>query len=231
MGVSRAMLTNLAAIDQSSRSRSNGQAIFQSDRLLAITCKGGHYGLALKGNQPHLFQQARQKLAAQKLRGEKPAWESDYEIGHGRLEKRILPLCEHDREESQLPGLRQLASLTRIRTGLGSGRIKAETRYFALSQEADEERTVRIAGALRGHWSVENKSHWRRDATRWREDRAPRRKPRGAKNLALLRSALLAIIDLSAHESLNAAFDHYTAYPLEALHLLTKAKPFPESAF
>jgi predicted transposase YbfD/YdcC len=185
----------------------------------------------LKGNQAELFKRAVQKLALQKIRGQAPAWESEEELGHGRIEKRLLRLCEYDCEESPLPGLRQFASLTRLWTDLKSGRVKAETRYFALSLEEDEERPARIAAALRGHWSVENKNHWRRDATRWREDRAPRRNPRGAKNLALLRSVLLALLDLGAHDSLNGAFDHYTARPTEALNLLLNATPFPESAF
>jgi predicted transposase YbfD/YdcC len=61
----------------------------------------------------------------------------------------------------------------------------------------------------REHWSVENKNHWRRDATVWREDRSARRKPKGAKNLALLRGALLALIPSDQFDSLNAAFDYY----------------------
>ncbi len=74
-------------------------------------------------------------------------------------------------------------------------------------------------------WSVENKNHWRRDATRWREDRSVRRKPKGAKNLALLRGAILALIPQEKFASLNAAFDHYTEHRTEAIRLLTQTAP------
>ena len=69
------------------------------------------------------------------------------------------------------------------------------------------------------------KNHWRRDATRWREDRGVRRKPRGAKNLALLRGAILALIRTDDFDSLNVAFDHYTEKRAEAIRLLTHTPP------
>lgn len=84
---------------------------------------------------------------------------------------------------------------------------------------------MRLAKIGREHWSVENKNHWRRDATRWREDRSVRRKPKGAKNLALLRGAILALIPQEKFSSLNAAFDHYIAHRAEVLQLLTQTAP------
>ena len=44
-----------------------------------------------------------------------------------------------------------------------------------------------------------------------------RRKPKGAKNLALLRGAILALNPQEKFTSLNAAFDHYTEKRAEAL--------------
>lgn len=72
---------------------------------------------------------------------------------------------------------------------------------------------------------MENKNHWRKDATAWREDRGARRKPRGARNLALLRNAILAIIPPEIHSSLNQAFIHYADHRAEALRLITHARP------
>jgi hypothetical protein len=72
---------------------------------------------------------------------------------------------------------------------------------------------------------VENKNHWRKDATVWREDRSTRRKPRGAKNLALLRNAILAILEPGLHDSLNQTFLHYADHRAEALRLITTTAP------
>ena len=62
---------------------------------------------------------------------------------------------------------------------------------------------------IREHWRVENRNHWRREASLWREDRAPKRTARGAKNLALMRSALLAVIAFEDFESRSDAFEYY----------------------
>jgi len=59
----------------------------------------------------------------------------------------------------------------------------------------------------------------------WREDRGTRRKPRGAKNLALLRNAILALIEPGLHDSLNQTFLRYADHRPEALRLITKAAP------
>lgn len=106
-----------------------------------------------------------------------------------------------------------------------AGDFKNETRHFITSLEEDEASFARLAAIGRGHWSVENRNHWRKDATVWREDRGARRKPRGAKNLALLRNAILALIEPDRHDSLNQAFKHYSNRSAEALRVLTKATP------
>ncbi len=117
------------------------------------------------------------------------------------------------------------SSLTRYYQQKCGGEPKQETRHFILSIEQGEATLVRLARIGREHWSVENKNHWRHDATRRREDRSVRRKPKGAKNLALLRGAILALIPQEKFSSLNAAFDHYAEHHAEALRLLTQTVP------
>jgi len=118
-----------------------------------------------------------------------------------------------------------VASITRHYQQKSGGESKRETRHFILSIEAGKHSHARLAQIGRDHWSVENKNHWRRDATRWREDRSVRRKPKGAKNLALLRGAILALIPPEKFTSLNAAFDHYIEHRAEAVRLFTQTQP------
>jgi hypothetical protein len=82
-----------------------------------------------------------------------------------------------------------------------------------------------LARIGREHWSVENKNHWRRDATRWRENRGVRRKLKGARDLALLRGAILALMPQEKFSSPNAAFDRYTTHRAEALRPSPKQLP------
>ena len=68
-------------------------------------------------------------------------------------------------------------------------------------------------------------NHWRRDAICWRENCSVRREPKGAKNLALLRGDILALIPQKRFTPLNAAFDHCTECRAEALCLFTQNAP------
>ena len=74
--------------------------------------------------------------------------------------------------------------------------LKSNTRVF-LSSLSAEENKARSTQAVRGHWSIENRNHHKRDASAWQEDRHKHRRPKAALNLALTRNALLAIMILS----------------------------------
>ena len=186
-----------------------------------ITAAGGDYFLALKDNQPTLHQLAQEKL------DDRPAdWTSGTGCEHGRIERRELRVVPFDLDTALLPGARQLVSLTRwYRDKKSSEDFKSETRYFITSFGEGEERHARLAEIARGHWSVENKNHWKKDATLWREDRGTRRKAQGARNLALLRNAILALIRHDEHDSLNQAFLHYADHRTDAMRLLTQTPP------
>jgi hypothetical protein len=190
---------------------------------MTILLKGGDYLIALKDNQPTLHKQAQSKLAAQP-----PAYTREVESGHGRIEIRQLFRVELDEDISSFPQGRQLLGITRHYTTKTEDEFSTsepETRYFITSLIWGECSPRQLTTFIRGHWSVENKNHWKRDASRWREDRSVRRKPRGAKNLALLRGALFCLIPTEEHSSINMAFEHYGANPALALHQLRKAHP------
>ena len=107
-----------------------------------------------------------------------------------------------------------------------SSELKSETRYFITSLEREEKSASRLAQAIRGHWSVENKNHWKRDNCLWKEDASrPRKKASGGQVLALLRGAVLRLHDTEAFETLNASFHHHTAKPHAALRLLKTPPP------
>jgi len=70
---------------------------------------------------------------------------------------------------ARFPQGRQLISLTRAWECQKTGRLKAESRIFITSLESEEKTPAQLAGIVRGHWAIENKNHWKRDTTRWRE--------------------------------------------------------------
>ena len=62
-------------------------------------------------------------------------------------------------------------------------------------------------------------NHWRRDASRWKEDACRLRNPQAAQNFALLRNALLALIPPDSG-TMEQIFERYTLSPAAALKLL-----------
>jgi predicted transposase YbfD/YdcC len=100
---------------------------------------------------------------------------------------------------------------------------KSHTRFF-LSSLSPRENT-RSTGAVRQHWSVENRNHYKRDASPWQEDRHRHRKPNAALNLALTRNVLLALIPFEEGEPLAHFFERYHRHPPQALRLILQARP------
>ena len=73
---------------------------------------------------------------------------------------------------------------------------------------------------------MENKNHWVRDTSLWKEDATrPRKKASGGQVLALIRGAILRLHDQEIFESLNASFHHHSAKSNSALRLLKTSPP------
>jgi hypothetical protein len=78
---------------------------------------------------------------------------------------------------------------------------------------------------VRGHWSVENPNHWRRDAL-WKEDQCRLRSPNSACALALLRTTLISLIKRVGRDNFSALFEDVQHDLSLGLHWLNKSK-FP----
>ncbi len=151
---------------------------------------------------------------------------SEWEKEHGRIERRHLARVDLDQDISSFPGARQFVRITREWVETNSDEFKSETRHFITSLERGRRSAARVAQAIRGHWSVENKNHWKRDTSLWKEDASrPRKKASGGQVLALLRGAILRLHDAEGFESLNAGFHHHTAKPWAALRLIKTPPP------
>lgn len=100
---------------------------------------------------------------------------------------------------------------------------KSHVRHFLTSLDpADKQR---IPAAVRGHWSVENLNHYKRDTSLWREDDHRHRRVNIAQNLSLTRNALLAIIPFGPDEPLSGWFEIYQRKPAKAIQLILHAAP------
>jgi predicted transposase YbfD/YdcC len=162
----------------------------------AIQQAGGDYVLALKRNQPSLYDEVAGYFDDPQTTGLASITVTDKD--HGRLETRSYTVSQDiawlagDRrypDEPRFPGLRCL-----IRTTTRSerrGKVSAQTRYFIASAPLSPERA---AEAIRGHWGIES-LHWVLDVI-FKEDLSRLRRGHGAKNMALVRRFAFNLVRL-----------------------------------
>ena len=92
------------------------------------------------------------------------------------------------------PFNRSIITIESHRTVKSSGKTSIEKRYYLSSQSADQRTPEEWINLTRSHWAgVENRNHWRRDATQG-EDRTRLQNSRALINLALLRSVNLRLL-------------------------------------
>jgi predicted transposase YbfD/YdcC len=94
-------------------------------------------------------------------------------------------------QQTDMPAARQVLDLRAQRTIKKTGAQASHQRLYISSIPASQADALMLGAYTRGHWGIENRNHWRRDAC-WGEDtRCRTRNPNAACALALLRSALL----------------------------------------
>ena len=113
------------------------------------------------------------------------------------------------------PGAAQVLRIERIREI--KDKTSTEIAYFVTSLPSSEAGPDRLLALARGHWGIENKLHWRRDAS-MNEDRC--RVRAGARPLASIRNLVLAMLK-SSGVSVPAAREAYAADSAKALGAVT----------
>jgi predicted transposase YbfD/YdcC len=165
----------------------------QKEIAAQIRDQGGHYVLAVKENQPRLYEDI-ERFWQQQLETEWAAAASvaqTQEVGHGREEDRycwVFPAGPWLREQQQWEGLKAIVVVVSERAVGDSSR--SDCRFYIASRQASARRMLQV---IRGHWGVENSLHWVLDVT-FDEDASRVRKDHGPENLALLRRMALSLL-------------------------------------
>jgi len=122
---------------------------------------------------------------------------------------------------ADFPYARSLIIVRNCRTVKKTAQTTTEPHYYLSSVLPDHYRPLEWLNLIRGHWAgVEIRNHWRRDALMG-EDGSRSRNPNLLANLALLRSALLAV--LAEHlpdRPLPEIREQLNSHPSQALRLL-----------
>jgi hypothetical protein len=122
---------------------------------------------------------------------------------------------------ADFPFARSLLVVRSQRTSKRTGQTSCESRYYVSSRRPEEHTPTQWLGFIRGHWGgVEVRNHWKRDAVLG-EDGSRSRHPNLLANVALLRSAVLAVLaEHHPQEPLPPLLDHFHAQPHHGLRLL-----------
>ncbi len=166
----------------------------QTEIANEIVAHGADYCLAVKGNQPTLYNgivefyndHLQDDFARTKARRHRTT-----EKGHGRQEIResiICPVPDELPDRTRWPGLKAIGIA--MSNTLRDGKECCEARYYILSKYLSAKR---FAEAGRSHWGIENQLHWQLDVT-FREDECRIRKGHADANFSILRRTALALL-------------------------------------
>jgi predicted transposase YbfD/YdcC len=168
----------------------------QKDIAAQIVAKEADYVLALKENQPTLYEQVSDYFLEQ-LEKEGPdrklRHHREVEEGHGRRETRetfVAPATKDMIASGAWLGLATVVLVIRRCVDHATGKSSDEVRYFISSLPA---KVKRLAGAVRQHWGIENGLHWVLDVA-FNEDRLRQRDRNGIENLALLNRLAVSLL-------------------------------------
>jgi predicted transposase YbfD/YdcC len=119
------------------------------------------------------------------------------------------------------PALRQVARVERHRTVSRRGHVhhSVEVTYAITSLPPERADARTLLGHLRGHWGIENKTHWVRDVT-LDEDRSQVRTGAAPQVMAATRNLAVALLRRVGHTNIAAALRTYAGRPADAVTLV-----------
>jgi predicted transposase YbfD/YdcC len=136
------------------------------------------------------------------------------DIGHGRIEQRHITTSKALVGDSDWPGLAQVFELGRYVITQKTTKEQVEVVYGVTSLSPERLRTL-----VRGHWQIENKSHWVRDVT-FDEDRSQVRCGNIPQVRAALRNTTIGLLRWAGYSNMAAACRRFAAQPDLALPLI-----------
>ena len=179
---------------------------------------GGDYVMIVKENQPQLKADIELVFTLPPA-GDRQESVRTVDVGHGRIETRNLTTSEALVGYSDWPGLAQVFEVGRHVMTKKTGTERTEVVYGVTSLSSERATPGRVLELVRGHWAIENKSHWVRDVT-FDEDRSQVRCGNIPQVMAALRNTAIGLLRWAGHTNIAAACRRLAAQPAQALALI-----------
>jgi len=164
-----------------------------------IIRSGNDYLIAVKANQPKLFEHLQQQFE----QFEPQDVATEVERTRNRTIERIVSVC------TQVSGIDPawlgVKRLVRVeRSGTRGTQPFTETMFYISSLELDAQD---LAQRIRQHWHIENRLHWPKDVV-LQEDTAPLGSGIALTNFAILRSIAINLIRQAGFASITKGIRH-----------------------
>ena len=204
-------------------------------KILPLVCQailnaGGDYVLPAKMNQESLFcaieklfqdtpDAADTDLRIHPVLGEPYDIHKTVEKAHGRLETRCLKASTSLNEYLDCPGVSQVFQYSYSYKDLNTGEEKHKIHYGITSLSPKKASAERLLSLRRGHWSIENKSHWMRD-TLLGEDTSSVRCGAIPQVMAALRNTALSVFRFTGATRIADMMKYYASNPKLAVNII-----------
>jgi predicted transposase YbfD/YdcC len=195
----------------------------QRETTRLIRERGGHYVLTVKGNQPHLHQNVVRVFAPERAKEQDRVSATEVGKAHGRQESRWLLAVSLLPGELNWPGAAQAFVVERRRWHRKRREMQREIVYGITSLTRAQAGAEDLLRLVRGHWQIENRSHWVRDVT-FGEDASLVRTGKLPTVLALLRTCVISRLRLDQVGNIAKETRRLKAQPADCLRLLGLAE-------
>ena len=201
----------------------------------SIISAGGDYVLPIKANHKQVYEDIERlfrqpaetsfQTAFDILKAEHQDWGETLdtfkssEQTHGRIETRRLTASTTLNEYIDWPGIRQVFEWKYTRKHPRTGKVSCQTHYGITSLEPKRATAADLLRIKRGHWTIENRSHWLRDVLLG-EDASLIRCGDSPAIMAALRNTTLALLRFAGHNAIAKTMRYFAANPKHALTLL-----------
>jgi len=141
------------------------------------------------------------------------------DIGHERIEPRHITTSEVRVGYSEWPCLAQVFAIGRYVIMQKTGEERSAIVYGVTSLRPEHVTPGQLLAFVRGHWHIENKSHWVRDMT-FDTDRSPVRCSNIPQGLAALYHTAIGLLRGAGYPNIAAVCRQLAAQPARALALI-----------
>jgi predicted transposase YbfD/YdcC len=185
-----------------------------------VTAKAAHYLMTVKANQPTLFEACQRVLLDPP--GDTLAEYVTTDRGHGRTEQRTTRVVAvTDDHGIDWPHATHVFRIRRDTGDLHGQRLRKEIAYGITSLPADHASPAALDRYTRGHWTIENQTHWVRDVT-FAEDASTVRTGTAPHVMATIRNMIITALRLTGWVNLAQARRHYVHHPNRCADLINK---------